>query len=316
MNMDFWRIKSIHVAGLLHSHNLCWELYPKVNILGGSNGSGKSTLLRALALLLQSACITTSGKGELRYQSDILIDSLLTEFYSGLSIKAELGNSDRHTNRLSDNFSINGKPLLAQEVERSQLARHIIYINSFEHTINAISRLVEKTDTNNGGGKTILDLMLEHALNTRNQLFAQRMSKAMQAGEDDRIKILRRLFGHFEIAVKRFMPEYVILDTSTLLFASANNPEVKINYLHLSTGEKQLLYLLLTVCNTLEESTILLLDEADMGMHIDWKKILLRELLKINPNMQIIAATHSPALIDGWYANVREISQLYTSVIE
>ena len=230
--------------------------------------------------------------------------------------RAELDKDGQDKERITEEFSINGKTLLPQEVDPALLAKHIIYINSFEQTINTISKLVEKSDTGNRPAKTILDLMLEQALNTRNQLFAQRMSRAMQNGEEIEISNLRKLFGRFESAVKEFMPEYVILDTSTLLFAPVNNPETKINYLHLSTGEKQLLYLLLTVCNTLGESTILLLDEADMGMHIDWKKILLRELLNINPNMQIIAATHSPSLIDGWYANVREISQLYTTAKE
>ena len=95
------------------------------------------------------------------------------------------------------------------------------------------------------------------------------------------------------------------------MFSPTGNKDIEIKYFRLSTGEKQLLYLLLTVCNTLGESTILLLDEADMGMHIDWKKILIRELVNLNPNMQIIAATHSPSLIEGWYENVKEISQLY-----
>ena len=107
------------------------------------------------------------------------------------------------------------------------------------------------------------------------------------------------------------MPEYTLKDTSTLTFTRNDDKETDIMYFRLSTGEKQLLYILLTVCNTMGEATILLLDEADTGLHIDWKKILLREILAINPNMQVIAATHSPSLIDGWYDNVREVSQLY-----
>lgn len=109
------------------------------------------------------------------------------------------------------------------------------------------------------------------------------------------------------------MPQYTIVNMSKLIFGISDEDGVDqtFPFTRLSTGEKQLVYLLLTVTNTLENQTLLLLDEADLGMHIDWKKILLRELRRINPNMQIIAATHSPSLIEGWYDNVRDISQLY-----
>ena len=162
-----------------------------------------------------------------------------------------------------------------------------------------------------GPALTVLDLLLEQALNNRNQIFARRLSLAMQQGDEDEVSHLRELFGRFDEAVLKFMPDYRLVDTSALKFIHRDKPEEIIRYYKLSTGEKQLLYLLLTVCNTLEESTILLLDEADTGMHVDWKKILLKELLNINPDMQVIAATHSPSLINGWYDNTREISQLY-----
>ena len=52
------------------------------------------------------------------------------------------------------------------------------------------------------------------------------------------------------------------------------------------------------------------MDEPDLALHITWKKILIRELRKVNPNMQIILATHAPSVIEGWYDRVKEVSQL------
>ena len=133
----------------------------------------------------------------------------------------------------------------------------------------------------------------------------------MQNNDEAEVARLRQLFSRFDAAVARFMPSYRLLDAAALRFCPVDRPDVDILYFQMSAGEKQLLYLLLSVTNTLGESTLLLLDEADLGMHIDWKRMLLRELLEINPDMQIIAATHSPSLIDGWYDSVKEISELY-----
>ncbi len=320
MNNDNWRIRKVIMEGLLHEHNLHWNLHPKVNILGGVNGSGKSTLLHAMAKLLNVA----KGKGRNEEQSvhdDAPFDLLKVEFDSGMVVEL---NRIVNTSRFRVESSANGKlhvklqpdinfrqDVKAKENETALLPAHVIYIGSSDLALGFISKLAECSRADDRPTKTTLDLMLEDALNTRNQLFAQRMSVAMQQGDEEMIATLRSLFSRFEEAISKFMPGYVLLDTSRLLFSPASNRNVNINYFSLSTGEKQLLYILLKVCNTLGESTILLLDEADTGMHIDWKKILLKEILKVNPNIQIIAATHSPSLIDGWYDNVSEMSQLF-----
>lgn len=320
-----WKIKNIRVDGLLHSHDLFWEVFPKVNILGGPNGSGKSTLLHALALLLQGAPQEVSRQTEFQYHSQALFDSLSTEFVSGVSINVrrtcrstherikdeDLEKSGKMRLKVKEEIELNGSSSVPDGISTVQLPDHIIYLNSFEQSLASISTLLEKSSQQGRPALTTLDLMLEQTLNTRNQLFTQRMGSALQDSDIERVENLRNLFGRFETAVKVFMPQYKIIDISTLLFEREDNHDSHIRYYRLSTGEKQLLYLLLTVCNTLGEPTILLMDEADLGMHIDWKRKLLKELLHINPDMQILAATHSPSLIEGWLGNVREISQLY-----
>lgn len=82
---------------------------------------------------------------------------------------------------------------------------------------------------------------------------------------------------------------------------------------YMSPGEQQEFLIYLTVFNIYEKPTLLLLDNMDSQMHIDRKQVLLRNLLDMNPNLQIIATTHSPSLIsDSWFENTKEISQLIT----
>lgn len=323
--IDNWRIKEIKMEGLFDRHDLCWQLDPAVNILGGANGSGKSTILHALAFLLQS--LNSDLEDNRAVHCEALFSSLSVTFLSGgiLGVRRYL-KSTRESLPVPEKqgFGI-GKERIHEQISFKvdfktpepshvmEIPTHVLYINSSDQAVSTVAQLVEKSGMRERPAITVLDLLLERALNERNQLFTNRLSVAMQHDKDEDVRHFRELFGRFEEAVKELMPSYILQDTSSLLFSPVDDDNTRISYFRLSTGEKQLLYMLLSVCNTLGESTILLLDEADTGMHIDWKKRLLRELLKINPNMQIIAATHSPSLIDGWYGNVREVSQLYTS---
>ena len=46
-------------------------------------------------------------------------------------------------------------------------------------------------------------------------------------------------------------------------------------------------------------------------MHVDWQKKLIALILSLNPNVQIILSTHSPAVImDGWIDKVTEVSEI------
>lgn len=325
MNTEAWKIKSVRMDGLLHRHDILYKLHSKVNILGGGNGSGKSTILHALAYLLQG-CLGNNEQKETAIHCEALFDSIKVELHSGARletskivdyVKELVDSQDLNKIVRQDYYKVSEKITFKKtayppdDEEEFQLPEHVIYVNSSDLALRTISQLVEKSISDGRPGKTVLDMLLQDALNKRNQLFTARIGGVIHNDDKSEFETLTDLFGRFDKAVKRFMPEYILKDTSTLTFSRHDDKESEIMYFRLSTGEKQLLYILLTVSNTMGESTLLLLDEADTGLHIDWKKILLREILAINPNMQIIAATHSPSMIEGWYDNVREVSQLY-----
>ena len=69
----------------------------------------------------------------------------------------------------------------------------------------------------------------------------------------------------------------------------------------LSSGEKQLLLILMRVFLMEEQPYILLMDEPEISLHIEWQYKLFEEIRHLNPNCQIITSTHSPSLFgDGW----------------
>jgi predicted ATP-dependent endonuclease of OLD family len=63
----------------------------------------------------------------------------------------------------------------------------------------------------------------------------------------------------------------------------------------LSSGEKHLIQILLTAMQA-EENT-LIIDEPELSMHIDWQRDLIKYIHLLNPNCQLICATHSPEVM-------------------
>ena len=79
----------------------------------------------------------------------------------------------------------------------------------------------------------------------------------------------------------------------------------------LSSGEKQMLAILLTVLVEDDKPFVLFMDEPEVSLHIEWQKRLIDLCIELNPNVQIILTTHSPAVVmNGWVDAVTEISDI------
>ncbi len=79
----------------------------------------------------------------------------------------------------------------------------------------------------------------------------------------------------------------------------------------LSSGEKQILAILLTVLVEDQKPYVLFMDEPEVSLHFEWQKQLIELVLKLNPNLQLIMTTHSPAVImNGWMEHVTEVTDI------
>ncbi len=79
----------------------------------------------------------------------------------------------------------------------------------------------------------------------------------------------------------------------------------------LSSGEKQMLVILLTVLVEDGQPYVLFMDEPEVSLHVEWQKQLIDLIIDLNPNVQVILTTHSPALImNGWLDKVTEVSDI------
>ena len=79
----------------------------------------------------------------------------------------------------------------------------------------------------------------------------------------------------------------------------------------LSSGEKQMLIILLTVLVRDDDHCVLFMDEPEASLHIEWQQKLIGMIRNLNPNVQLILTTHSPAVImEGWLDAVTEVSEI------
>ena len=100
----------------------------------------------------------------------------------------------------------------------------------------------------------------------------------------------------------------IIRDSNEILFSQYG--EIIQPYM-LSSGEKQMLVILLTALVQENRPGVMLMDEPEISLHIEWQQRLITLVRTMNPNIQIILCTHSPAIVmDGWMDAVTEISDI------
>lgn len=112
-----------------------------------------------------------------------------------------------------------------------------------------------------------------------------------------------------ERAIERTVaPVEQFLNTITSLFSRNKKLQLEGNRLQvalesgellpisgLSSGEKHLVKILLTVIAAGPNAVII--DEPELSLHIDWQRVFVRTLRSINPDCQLILASHSPEIM-------------------
>lgn len=69
----------------------------------------------------------------------------------------------------------------------------------------------------------------------------------------------------------------------------------------LSTGEKQLLLIILRVFLTQGGPAVVFLDEPEVSLHISWQRQIIDVIQRLNPQTQLFITSHSPSIFSsGW----------------
>lgn len=263
-----------------------WNLRPDVNVLSGINGVGKSTILnKSISTLKQMM-----KEGELK--NAVPHVRFTFEPADATSIKYDVIRSfDRpllHAElmeQLSDKRVVSELDWQLYQLQRSYL----------DYQVNIGNRMIE-------------------LLTSGNPEDAQKASQVSQMKTRFQ-DMVDDLFCETGKKLLRKSNEIVFVQRMDVLGAfQGGTDETNLEELSpykLSSGEKQMLVILLTVLVEDLQPCVLFMDEPEISLHIDWQQKLIGLIRELNPNAQIVLTTHSPAVImDGWLDTVTEVSDI------
>ena len=127
----------------------------------------------------------------------------------------------------------------------------------------------------------------------------------------ERIELLfREIDGYFSQTNKHVEIDKV---RNLLVFREQGGDVIELEML--SAGEKHLLYILLTVFLMDDKPTVLLMDEPELSLHIEWQEKLIKSIRLLNPKCQIILTPHSPSVfVSGWESKLVYIEDLFIKI--
>ena len=141
-----------------------------------------------------------------------------------------------------------------------------------------------------------------------------RIIEALQSGDADaavRAQQLSEPKKKFQDMIDRLFDEtgkQLIRSKNEILFTQIGE---ELTPYQLSSGEKQILAILLTVLIEDNLPYVLFMDEPEISLHIEWQKNLIDMIMDLNPHVQIVLTTHSPAVImNGWMDSMTEVSDI------
>ena len=147
---------------------------------------------------------------------------------------------------------------------------------------------------------------LDYQVNIGNRIIEQ-----LQAGNADAAQELSKPKTRFQDIVDELFEETgkkIVRTENEIRFSQIG--ETLVPY-QLSSGEKQMLAILLTVLVEDQQPYVLFMDEPEVSLHIEWQKQLIDLVVELNPNVQIILTTHSPAVVmNGWMDAVTEVTDI------
>lgn len=269
-------IKRIEIDALWSGKkHIVWELQPQVNILSGINGVGKSTILNKVVKGLAAG-------GE--FPSHML-----------KGVRLDVEPEDAKWIRYDMIRSVDSN--LQQTFSDSE--------GIIRQALTALSGV---------GGGSLLDVQLynlqrkylDYQVNVGNRIIAE-----LQAGHTEAAQQLSQKKKRFQDIVDELFAETgkrIVRTENEIRFTQIG--EMLLPY-QLSSGEKQMLIILLTVLVEDDLPYVLFMDEPEVSLHIEWQKRLIDLITELNPNCQIILTTHSPAVImNGWLDQVTEVSDI------
>ncbi len=276
------KIKKINIQGLfgLVNNDFNIECYPneKISIVYAFNGAGKTTLLRL---------IYAASKNDKSTLKAIPFKNLELIFNDGKIISIEKANpkAEDYT------YRIDGK--MADGVMLAELQKEF-----------KVTSIFANKDYNRGISTSTNDEMLSVDVNPIVRIERELREKIKDPVQKGKVEELR------DIINKNFTMTFKHLDIQDNELIAApdskypDDPKLPIH--ELSSGEIKLILMFYDLLFETTDHSIVLLDEPESSLHVDWQKDLLRTIIDTCDarDIQIIVATHSPDVVEDYFTQL------------
>lgn len=285
-------LNHIDIRKIYGNTNLKWDLEPNTNILLGKNGSGKSTVIKLI-----DACINNDKEVLEKYEYPYVELTLTKEYENGDKQKLQITNSKISSDIKS--VLISTFDILASNSE-SKKATYLdskLYdlIEDFGKYQRSLSQIIaKKTEIENNEITTILNKISEA---TSEELVEfQSLRIKVNKINSEIYKPIQEFKSILDFYLDTTNKRAIINDEKEPLLIQFKETNDIIPIDKLSSGEKQLIIIFLTIIIQKQEPFILLMDEPETSLHVEWQSTLIDNIRKIMPNIQIVIATHNPLI--------------------
>ena len=269
-------IRRIEISNLWGRYDIAWDLRPDVNILSGINGVGKTTILNRSVNYLEGLSLSGEMKQGMRDGARVYFDDPDATYIPYDVIRSY----DRPL--VMGDFTAR----MADKNVKSELdwQLYLLQRRYLDYQVNVGNRMIEMLASE------------DEAVRQK----AAEVSRAKRIFQDQ----MDELFAYNHKKIDRKRNDIAFYQDDELLLPYK-----------LSSGEKQMVLILLTALVQDHKHCVFFLDEPEASLHIDWQQKLIGMIRRLNPKAQIILTTHSPAVImEGWLDKVTEVSEIATPI--
>ena len=137
-----------------------------------------------------------------------------------------------------------------------------------------------------------------------------------QEMEAKKARVLERIKTFIEV-MNSFIQNHVedkrlyLDETGKIKFWIEGKGDVDITTDNLSSGEKQLLIFFANLIFGVEQgsSSIFVVDEPELSLHLSWQKDFVEKANQVNENMQLIFATHAPEIVGKYRSKMFKLEK-------
>ncbi|MDQ7047151.1 MAG: AAA family ATPase [Sulfurovum sp.] len=285
-------IKEIDIQKIYKDKNFKWEVGEDTNILIGKNGTGKSTILKLI-----HACINKDKE-------------VLEKFnFPGIHLKIKKFYEDTLTQDIiisnNKNFSdvksilvdtFDGKNEKCEKSQNDLDCKLLKLVDKFGQHQRELNNIFEKESKDISEKISVIVQNITNATPEILQQFQELTIKEniIKEGIYKKINLFKEIINNF---LRDTEKEIVLNDSKEALLIKLREENKKLFFNEISSGEKQILIIFLTILLEGDEPFILLMDEPETSLHVEWQFKLIESIKKLNDNIQIIIATHNPLLM-------------------